>query len=110
MYFETILLFIPILISPRFSRSSRVWFKDALLAISKNAFSKSAFPILVFLDVHCSGAQQEAAAQSIRETFGSQLAIAAVGSLQQPLRHLSPASLVNKIVFIQVKGNEGKGW
>lgn len=80
--------------------TSSVPFKDVMCTISKYAFVKSPYPLLISLEVHCNAAQQTLMAQIIKETCGSKLVTEPLDPSSEQLP--SPSQLLNRIL-IKVK-------
>jgi len=80
--------------------TSQVSFADVMTSISKYAFVKSQFPLVISLEVHCSRQQQAMMADIIKATCGSKLVTEPVDPNVQELP--SPSQLMNRIL-IKVK-------
>lgn len=80
--------------------TSQVSFADVMTTISKYAFVKSQFPLLISLEVHCSRQQQAMMAEIIKATCGSKLVTEPLDPNTQELP--SPSQLMNRIL-IKVK-------
>ncbi|XP_043348435.1 1-phosphatidylinositol 4,5-bisphosphate phosphodiesterase eta-1 isoform X3 [Dermochelys coriacea] len=82
--------------------TSKILFRDVVEAISKNAFVKNEFPVILSIENHCSIQQQKKIAQYLKEIFSDKLDLSSVitgESKQLP----SPQSLKGKIL---VKGKK----
>ncbi|CAM2119472.1 unnamed protein product [Caretta caretta] len=82
--------------------TSKILFRDVVEAISKNAFVKNEFPVILSIENHCSIQQQKKIAQYLKEIFSDKLDLSSVitgDSKQLP----SPQSLKGKIL---VKGKK----
>lgn len=80
--------------------TSQVSFQDVFSTISKYAFVKSHFPLVISLEVHCSAPQQAIMADIIRQTCGSKLVTEPLNPESQQLP--SPSELMDRIL-IKVK-------
>ena len=80
--------------------TSSVSFADVMSTISKYAFVKSPYPLLVSLEVHCNPQQQALMAEIIKETCGANLVTAPLDPSVDQLP--SPSQLLNRIL-IKVK-------
>lgn len=80
--------------------TSTVSFIDVMSTISKYAFVKTPFPVIVSLEVHCNREQQAMMAQIIKDTCGSKLVLCPLDSSLAELP--SPSKMLNRII-IKVK-------
>ncbi|TVY82950.1 1-phosphatidylinositol 4,5-bisphosphate phosphodiesterase [Lachnellula suecica] len=80
--------------------TSQVSFADVMSTISKYAFQKSPYPLIVSLEVHCNGVQQALMAQIIKDTCGSKLVTEPLDPSSEQLP--SPTQLMHRIL-IKVK-------
>eukprot|EP00842_Homolaphlyctis_polyrhiza_P006295 jgi/Hompol1/6667/HPOL_005050-RA len=60
--------------------TTKIMFKDAILAIAKYAFVASPYPLILSLEMHCCAEQQTVIAATIREAFGDALVVSPIGS------------------------------
>jgi phosphatidylinositol phospholipase C delta len=80
--------------------TSQVSFRDVMSTISKYAFVRSQFPLLISLEVHCNRLQQALMAEIIKETCGSKLVTEPLDLTSTVLP--SPSQLMNRIL-VKVK-------
>jgi phosphatidylinositol phospholipase C delta len=88
--------------------TSQVSFADVMTTISKYAFVKSPFPLILSLEVHCSRQQQATMADIIKRTCGSRLVTEPLDPTTQQLP--SPSQLLNKILIkVKMPGDDESG-
>jgi phosphatidylinositol phospholipase C delta len=80
--------------------TTQVSFLDVMMTISKYAFIKTPFPLIISLEVHCNPVQQAMMAQIIKDTCGSKLVTEPLDPEKDVLP--SPSQLLNRIL-IKVK-------
>ncbi len=80
--------------------TSEISFNDVMNTISKYAFVKSQWPLVISLEVHCTPSQQAMMAEIIKSTCGSKLVTEPLDLESQQLP--SPSQLMNRIL-IKVK-------
>ena len=80
--------------------TTQVSFSDVMTTISKYAFVKTPFPLIISLEVHCSRDQQAMMAQIIKDTCGDKLVTEPIDMSASELP--SPSQLLNRIL-IKVK-------
>ncbi|ODA79159.1 hypothetical protein RJ55_04751 [Drechmeria coniospora] len=84
--------------------TSAISFKEVVITINKYAFVKSAFPLWISLEVHCSPAQQALMVDIMKETFGPRLVTEPLDPASGKLP--SPSELMERIL-IKVKKPSG---
>lgn len=77
--------------------TSSISFREAINAINKYAFHKSAFPLWISLEVHCNPEQQRIMATIMREVFGTKLVTEPLPSATNRLP--SPSELKGRILI-----------
>ncbi|KAM6443094.1 1-phosphatidylinositol 4,5-bisphosphate phosphodiesterase eta-1 isoform 3-T4 [Liasis olivaceus] len=85
-----------------YTLTSKIFFKDVVDVINKNAFAKNEFPIILSIENHCSIQQQKKIAQYLKEIFRDKLDLTSVNT-GDPKQLPSPQSLKGKIL---VKGKK----
>jgi phosphatidylinositol phospholipase C, delta len=80
--------------------TTQVSFSDVMTTISKYAFVKTPFPLIISLEVHCGREQQAMMAQIIKDTCGDKLVTEPIDATASELP--SPSQLLNRIL-IKVK-------
>jgi phosphatidylinositol phospholipase C, delta len=80
--------------------TSQVSFADVMSTISKYAFVKTPFPLVISLEVHCNAKQQAMMAQIIKDSCGSKLVTEPLDPTSSELP--SPSQLLNRIL-VKVK-------
>ena len=80
--------------------TSQVSFADVMFTISRYAFVKTSFPLILSLEVHCNAKQQATMAQIIKDTCGSKLVTEPLDPTSSELP--SPSQLLNRIL-VKVK-------
>ena len=85
--------------------TTKVSFEDCISVIAKNAFTRSPYPLIISLEVHCSSAQQSTMVELMVKYFGEMMVTEPIttNSLTLP----SPEELKRRIL-IKVKASEEK--
>eukprot|EP01063_Lacrimia_lanifica_P037938 TRINITY_DN794_c0_g1_i1.p1 TRINITY_DN794_c0_g1~~TRINITY_DN794_c0_g1_i1.p1 ORF type:complete len:797 (+),score=233.74 TRINITY_DN794_c0_g1_i1:147-2537(+) len=102
-----------------YTKTSKIAFRDALVAIAEHAFVQSLYPVILSLEVHAGLAQQQKMARDLHDVLGDRIYTPAAPSdtdrTTNPLHELtggvdmsaypSPEALVGRFI---VKGKRGK--
>jgi phosphatidylinositol phospholipase C, delta len=81
------------------TRTSKIKFYDVIVAIDAHAFTTSAYPVILSLEVHTNAEQQSIMAEMMKTVFGDKLLLASdVESTTFTSKGWTPAGLIRKIL------------
>eukprot|EP00047_Mylnosiga_fluctuans_P014182 m.36079 g.36079 ORF g.36079 m.36079 type:complete len:972 (-) comp5374_c0_seq1:1778-4693(-) len=85
--------------------TSKIKFRDVLIAIRDHAFVASDFPLILSIENHCQLTQQETMARWFVETFGS--ALISEPMVQNATQYPSPQDLLGRVIIKHKKLDAG---
>ncbi|CAM68093.1 putative phosphoinositide-specific phospholipase C [Leishmania infantum JPCM5] len=88
-----------------YTRTSRIAFEECVKTIRQYAFTASAYPVILSLEVHTSVEQQDRMAEILEGGLGSLLFRPPWGSNEKPTMTFSPNNLKNKILVKAKRGD-----